>query len=96
MVAAEIGSLLLYAASMAFLPQYFGQLFSISYRAAHIANTNIHSDLSFVLSVRFLWKVAIIVGKLFVQTGQRLSKSIWLICHVDRRQRLPSGRVQDA
>ncbi|KAF9784605.1 aminophospholipid-transporting P-type ATPase [Thelephora terrestris] len=42
MVIAEIATLLLYAISIVFLPEYF--------------------DLSFVLSVRFAWKVAVIVA----------------------------------
>lgn len=65
MVAAEIGSFVLYAVSMAFLPQYFGMLASLPL-SLRIRVSDPRADLNFVLSWRFFWKVAIIVGRCLI------------------------------
>lgn len=63
MVIAEIVTLLLYAVSIVFLPEYFGAFFcSISSQVATSEyRTSLSPDLAFVVSVRFAWKVALIV-----------------------------------
>jgi len=62
MVISEIVTLLIYLASMAFLPEYFG-MFSLLLSSPW-ANTDVfrHADLTFVLSVGFAWKLAVIVA----------------------------------
>ena len=62
MVIAEIVTLLLYAVSIVFLPEYFGAFFcSTSQVATPEYRTSLSPDLAFVVSVRFAWKVALIV-----------------------------------
>jgi phospholipid-translocating ATPase len=60
MVTSEIVTLLFYVISIAFLPEYFGAL------SAHVLSVSPHSqtsiDLSFVMTVRFMWKLAVIVA----------------------------------
>jgi phospholipid-translocating ATPase len=58
MIIAEVVTLLLYAISMIFLPQYFGAL---QQETSLIMNL-LALDLDFVLSVRFAWKVAVLVA----------------------------------
>ena len=60
MIAAEVGSFLLYAISMAFLPQYFGER-RFRQEAAVLLIRRV-TDLNFVLSYRFIYKVTIIVA----------------------------------
>jgi phospholipid-translocating ATPase len=58
MIIAEVVTLLLYAISMIFLPQYFGAL----QQEASFSTKLLNLDLDFVLSVRFAWKVAVLVA----------------------------------
>ena len=62
MVIAEIVTLILYAISIVFLPEYFGTWFYSSLEWWPLLNTRLFEDLSFVMSVRFAWKVAVIVA----------------------------------
>lgn len=73
MVISEVVTLLVYVVSMAFLPEYFGESFGIVLDVPLSVNTrmriltrfhmcNILSDLSFVLSTRFIWKTLLIVA----------------------------------
>ena len=61
MAVSIIVTLLIYAVSMAFLPEFFGE-----HPTCPCFDSNVHwpqpSDLSFVLSSRFAWKVAVIVA----------------------------------
>jgi len=59
MVVSEVVTLCFYVISMAFLPAYFGSLPPSD--SSTIANTSI-TDLSFVVSWPFTWKVAVIVA----------------------------------
>jgi phospholipid-translocating ATPase len=61
MVISEIVTLFIYAISMVFLPEYFGQFYmhSLPYESVLISSP---IDLAFVLSIRFAWKVAVIVA----------------------------------
>ena len=59
MVVSEIVTLFIYAISMTFLPEYFGELFGASRVTSY---TDLFIDLTFVLSSRFAWKVAVIVA----------------------------------
>jgi phospholipid-translocating ATPase len=66
MIISEVVTLVIYAFSMIFLPEYFGgcllpslPFVSVSPRFAH---SHTLPDLSFVVSVRFGWKVAVIVA----------------------------------
>lgn len=59
MVLSEIVTLFIYAVSMTFLPEYFGELHSCTRRLPVL---NASTDLSFVVSTRFAWKVAVIVA----------------------------------
>lgn len=59
MVISEIVTLLFYVISIAFLPEYFG----MSYLGTSTCTLIILLlDLAFVVSVRFVWKVAVIVA----------------------------------
>ena len=58
MIVAEVVALLLYAISMIILPQYFGA----SQRETSFTTKLLDLDLDFVLSVRFAWKVAVLVA----------------------------------
>lgn len=59
MVISEIVTLLFYVISIAFLPEYFG----MSYLSTSTCTLIILLlDLAFVVSVRFVWKVAVIVA----------------------------------
>ena len=60
MVVSIIVTLLIYAVSMAFLPEFFGTSFDASTSSPQ--TLSISTDLSFVLSSRFAWKVAVIVA----------------------------------
>lgn len=60
MVIAEIVTLFFYIISMAFLPEYFGECLMTLPRELHISRHC--TDLSFVITVRFIWKVALIVA----------------------------------
>jgi phospholipid-translocating ATPase len=61
MVISEIITLVIYAVSMVFLHEYFGKHDSpIPLVICSIDNAP--QDLSFVMSVRFTWKVAVIVA----------------------------------
>ena len=63
MIISEVVTLGIYALSMVFLPEYFGALVSFTlFHTTHAAHTFLSPDLSFVFSVRFGWKVAVIVG----------------------------------
>lgn len=57
MIISEVVTLFLYAISMVFLPQYFGM--SPFFILAKLISA---LDLTFVLSVRFAWKVAVLVA----------------------------------
>lgn len=59
MIISEIVTLLFYVISIAFLPAYFGT--SYLKKWDHVL-TLLLSDLTFVVSVRFVWKVAVIVA----------------------------------
>jgi phospholipid-translocating ATPase len=58
MVVSEIVTLAIYIISIAFLPEYFGESFH------HCAHPPIHCvpDLTFVVTLGFAWKVAVIVA----------------------------------
>lgn len=60
MVLAEIVTLFLYAVSIMFLPEYFGEFYSCWALTPPLMISPL--DLSFVLSVRFAWKVAVMVA----------------------------------
>lgn len=60
MVVAEVVTLLLYVVSIAFLPEYFGEA-TPSVCWGTVTHDSA-SDLEFVLSTRFIWKVAVIVA----------------------------------
>ncbi len=60
MVLSEIVTLFIYAVSMTFLPEYFGTFHSSILR--YPLRLNSSTDLSFVVSTRFAWKVAVIVA----------------------------------
>ena len=60
MVVSIIVTLLIYAVSMAFLPEFFGTSFDTRTSSPQVLS--ISADLSFVLSSRFAWKVAVIVA----------------------------------
>ena len=62
MVVSEIATLLIYAISMAFLPEYFGTSRAYRHGALNLKLTLVVVDLTFVLSSRFAWKVAVIVA----------------------------------
>jgi phospholipid-translocating ATPase len=61
MVISEIVTLLFYVISIAFLPEYFG-----AFLADGLSNKppypSVLTDLSFVVTVKFLWKLAVIVA----------------------------------
>jgi phospholipid-translocating ATPase len=59
MVISEIATLLFYVISIAFLPEYFGIVFVCG---SEIPSLTAPADLSFVVTVRFLWKLAVIVA----------------------------------
>lgn len=59
MVISEIATFFLYALSLAFLPEYFGESNALAMYAYADESC---VDLTFVLSVRFAWKVAVIVA----------------------------------
>jgi phospholipid-translocating ATPase len=65
MIISEVVTLGIYAFSMIFLPEYFGT-FLDSILLSLALELNLHAlpltDLSFVVSVRFGWKVAVIVA----------------------------------
>lgn len=58
MVVAEIVTLIFYIASIAFLPEYFGASWCPELKLVD----SLLSDLSFVVTLGFGWKVAVIVG----------------------------------
>lgn len=60
MVIAEVVTLLLYMVSMVFLPEYFGTSASLKWLRTKPLTTT--TDLTFVISTRFAWKVAVIVA----------------------------------
>lgn len=63
MVISEVATLMLYAISMVFLPEYFGTSSGDYAVLVYFADDkNFLLDLHFVLSVRFAWKVAVIVA----------------------------------
>jgi phospholipid-translocating ATPase len=71
MIISEVVTLGIYALSMVFLPEYFGAFGPTSatapapptlYTPSHLLFFFCHPDLSFVVSVRFGWKVAVIVA----------------------------------
>jgi phospholipid-translocating ATPase len=70
MIISEVVTLGIYAFSMIFLPEYFGAFVFISLHASfplppfnsRRRPNSLVSDLSFVVSVRFGWKVAVIVA----------------------------------
>ena len=55
----EIVTFFLYAVSMVFLPEYFGALLH-TWAPSH--SLTLLTDLTFVLSLRFAWKVAVMVA----------------------------------
>lgn len=59
MVISEIVTLLFYVISIAFLPEYFGMSYL---RTSTCTLIILLLDLAFVVSVRFVWKVAVIVA----------------------------------
>ena len=59
MIISEVATFFLYAVSLVFLPEYFGELFGASRVTSY---TDLFIDLTFVLSSRFAWKVAVIVA----------------------------------
>jgi phospholipid-translocating ATPase len=59
MIVAEVATLLLYIVSMAFLPEYFGASWRSCVGGAKLTYG---ADLTFVLSARFAWKVAVMVA----------------------------------
>ena len=59
MIISEVATFFLYALSLAFLPEYFG---TYLIRITVCSLTEMSTDLTFVLSVRFAWKVAVIVA----------------------------------
>lgn len=59
MVISEIVTLLFYVISIAFLPEYFGMSYL---RTSTCTLITLLLDLAFVVSVRFVWKVAVIVA----------------------------------
>ena len=61
MAVSIIVTLLIYAVSMAFLPEFFGEPPTCPFLKLN-ADRPQPSDLSFVLSSRFAWKVAVIVA----------------------------------
>ena len=64
MIISEVVTLGIYAFSMIFLPEYFGLSWSHppSYPLPELKTLSPFADLSFVLSVRFGWKVAVMVA----------------------------------
>lgn len=63
MVVSEVVTLLIYVISIAFLPEYFGKSRWNRTRSSFDQVLKIDMpDLSFVLSPRFAWKVAVIVA----------------------------------
>lgn len=61
MVISEVATFFLYALSLTFLPEYFGK--HGLRRHCHPSRLKCFGlDLTFVLSVRFIWKVAVIVA----------------------------------
>lgn len=60
MVISEIVTFFIYGLSLVFLPEYFGE-FTLSC-ATFTRSLKACADLTFVLSVRFAWKVAVIVA----------------------------------
>jgi len=61
MVVSEIVTLLFYIISIAFLPEYFGA-FSGNRLTNKPPSSSVLTDLSFVVTVKFLWKLAVIVA----------------------------------
>ena len=59
MVISEVATLFFYVISIAFLPEYFG---ASPFDACFWIVLNPVLDLTFVISVRFAWKVAVIVA----------------------------------
>lgn len=59
MVISEIATLAFYVVSIAFLPQYFGTLLLFCLFASE---SHLCSDLGFVVSTPFVWKVTVIIA----------------------------------
>jgi phospholipid-translocating ATPase len=68
MIISEVVTLGIYAFSMIFLPEYFGSSWSphppypLPELKTHLPFFETLTDLSFVISVRFGWKVAVMVA----------------------------------
>ena len=62
MVISEVVTLFLYVISIAFLPEYFGARSLVHSPIDHAHPMIFVSDLEFVVSTRFAWKVAVIVA----------------------------------
>jgi phospholipid-translocating ATPase len=62
MVASEIVTLFFYVISIAFLPEYFGTSILEQRNARELPLNSLFVDLSFVISVPYAWKVALIVA----------------------------------
>lgn len=62
MVISEVVTLFFYVISIAFLPEYFGERFTLYDDPPVIDLGILSTDLSFVVSLGFAWKTAVIVA----------------------------------